>query len=57
MSTTVGIEFKNVTKRYGGERSPLVVKGISFTVQKGSLTTILGPSARDHAQRGGLAAA
>ena len=44
MSTHVGIEFKNVTKRYGGERSPLVVKGISFTVQKGSLTTILGPS-------------
>jgi iron(III) transport system ATP-binding protein len=40
----VGIEFKNVIKRYGGERSPLVVKGISFTVQKGSLTTILGPS-------------
>jgi len=39
-----GIEFKNVGKRYGGERSPLVVKGISFTVPKGSLTTILGPS-------------
>ncbi len=44
MSNPVGIEFKNVVKRYGGERSPLVVKGISFTVQKGSLTTILGPS-------------
>ena len=44
MSTQVGIEFRNVIKRYGGERSPLVVKGISFTVQKGSLTTILGPS-------------
>jgi iron(III) transport system ATP-binding protein len=44
MSSTAGIEFKNVIKRYGGERSPLVVKGISFTVQKGSLTTILGPS-------------
>ena len=39
-----GIEFRNVTKRYGGERSPLVVKGISFTVAKGKLTTILGPS-------------
>jgi iron(III) transport system ATP-binding protein len=44
MSNSVGIEFKNVIKRYGGERSPLVVKGISFTVKKGSLTTILGPS-------------
>ena len=44
MSNSVGIEFKNVSKRYGGERSPLVVKGISFTVKKGSLTTILGPS-------------
>jgi len=44
MSSSAGIEFKNVIKRYGGERSPLVVKGISFTVQKGSLTTILGPS-------------
>lgn len=39
-----GIEFKNVIKRYGGPRSALVVKGISFTVPKGSLTTILGPS-------------
>jgi iron(III) transport system ATP-binding protein len=42
--TSNGIEFKNVTKRYGGESSPLVVKGISFTVPKGTLTTILGPS-------------
>lgn len=39
-----GIEFKNVTKRYGGPNSPLAVKGISFTVPKGTLTTILGPS-------------
>ena len=40
-----GVEFKNITKRYGNERSaPLVVKGISFEVKKGTLTTILGPS-------------
>ncbi|MBI2771463.1 MAG: ABC transporter ATP-binding protein [Burkholderiales bacterium] len=40
-----GIEFRNVTKRYGaGADSPLAVKGISFTVPTGSLTTILGPS-------------
>ena len=40
-----GIEFRNITKRYGDDaRSPLVVKGISFTVPKGTLTTILGPS-------------
>jgi iron(III) transport system ATP-binding protein len=39
-----GIEFRNITKRYGGAASPLVVKGISFTVPKGTLTTILGPS-------------
>ncbi len=40
-----GIEFRNVSKRYGTDaRSPLVVKGISFTVPQGSLTTILGPS-------------
>ncbi len=40
----MGIEFRNVTKRYGDARSPLVVKGINFVVAKGSLTTILGPS-------------
>jgi iron(III) transport system ATP-binding protein len=40
-----GIEFRNITKRYGDDaRSPLVVKGISFTVPQGTLTTILGPS-------------
>ncbi len=40
-----GIEFRNVTKRYGGdERAPLAVKGISFEVPQGTLTTILGPS-------------
>jgi iron(III) transport system ATP-binding protein len=40
----MGIQFKQITKRYGGADSPLVVKGIDFVVPKGSLTTILGPS-------------
>ena len=40
----MGIQFKQVTKRYGGSASPLVVQGIDFVVPKGSLTTILGPS-------------
>ena len=40
-----GVEFRNITKRYGIDPSaPLVVKGISFEVEKGTLTTILGPS-------------
>ncbi len=39
-----GIEFRQVTKRYGDAKSPLVVKGIDLTVKKGTLTTILGPS-------------
>ena len=40
-----GVEFKNITKRYGTDSSaPLAVKGISFEIKKGSLTTILGPS-------------
>jgi iron(III) transport system ATP-binding protein len=40
-----GIEFRNVTKRYGTDPSaPLAVKGISFEVRSGTLTTILGPS-------------
>ncbi len=38
------IEFRQVTKRYGGAASPLVVKGIDLVVPKGTLTTILGPS-------------
>jgi iron(III) transport system ATP-binding protein len=42
--TTHGIEFRQVTKRYGDARSPLVVKGIDLVVPKGTLTTILGPS-------------
>ncbi len=43
-SSTAGIEFRQVTKRYGGVTSPLVVKGINIVVPKGTLTTILGPS-------------
>jgi len=40
-----GIEFRNVTKRYGSDSgAPLAVKGISFEVPVGTLTTILGPS-------------
>ncbi len=40
----MGIQFQQVSKRYGGADAPLVVKGIDFIVPKGSLTTILGPS-------------
>jgi iron(III) transport system ATP-binding protein len=44
-AASTGIEFRNIAKRYGSDaRAPLVVKGISFTVPKGTLTTILGPS-------------
>ena len=39
-----GIEFRQVTKRYGEGNAPLVVKGIDFVVPKGTLTTLLGPS-------------
>ena len=40
-----GIEFRNITKRYGTDKNaPLAVKGISFEVPVGTLTTILGPS-------------
>ena len=39
-----GIEFRGISKRYGGPASPLVVKRIDFRVPKGTLTTILGPS-------------
>ena len=41
---TAGIEFRQVTKRYGDAKSPLVVKGVDLVVPKGTLTTILGPS-------------
>ena len=38
-----GIEFNHITKAYAAN-GPLAVKGISFTVPKGTLTTLLGPS-------------
>ncbi|WP_322399615.1 ABC transporter ATP-binding protein [Massilia luteola] len=38
-----GIEFKNITKAYTKDGA-LAVKGINFTVPKGTLTTLLGPS-------------
>ncbi|RZL64235.1 MAG: ABC transporter ATP-binding protein [Variovorax sp.] len=42
---TNGIEFRNVTKRYGTDKNAaMAVKGISFEVPVGTLTTILGPS-------------
>jgi iron(III) transport system ATP-binding protein len=41
----MSIVFKDITKRYGADPSaPMAVKGISFEVEKGTLTTILGPS-------------
>jgi iron(III) transport system ATP-binding protein len=44
-SATPGIEFRNVSKRYGADAAaPLAVQGISFQVARGTLTTILGPS-------------
>jgi iron(III) transport system ATP-binding protein len=40
-----GIEFRRVSKRYGSAPdAPLAVREISFTVSRGTLTTILGPS-------------
>ena len=40
-----GVEFRNISKRYGSDPSaPLAVKGVSFEIRKGTLTTILGPS-------------
>jgi len=39
-----GIEFRQVSKRYGDAHAPLVVKGIDLVVPKGTLTTLLGPS-------------
>jgi iron(III) transport system ATP-binding protein len=40
----MSIEFRNVSKRYGDAKSPMVVKGIDLTVPQGTLTTLLGPS-------------
>ena len=43
--TVHGIEFRDVSKRYGSSPdAPLVVDHISFSVPRGTLTTILGPS-------------
>ena len=43
--TVHGIEFRDVSKRYGSSPdAPLVVEHISFSVPRGTLTTILGPS-------------
>ena len=40
-----GVEFRNISKRYGSDPSaPLAVKGVSFEIRQGTLTTILGPS-------------
>ncbi len=40
-----GIELRDVGKRYGSDKNaPLVVKGLSFEVPAGTLTSILGPS-------------
>lgn len=40
-----GVEFKGITKRYGSDRNaPMVIKGVDFEIENGSLTTILGPS-------------
>ncbi len=40
-----GVEFRNISKRYGTDpHAPLAVRGISFEIAQGSLTTILGPS-------------
>jgi iron(III) transport system ATP-binding protein len=45
MDKSMGIEFRNVCKRYGlAKDSPLAVDSISFTIEHGTLTTILGPS-------------
>ena len=45
MSHSAGIEFRNVSKRYGQDASaPLAVSEITFSVPSGTLATILGPS-------------
>ena len=41
---THGIEFRQISKRYGGKQSPLVVQGIDLVVPQGTLTALLGPS-------------
>jgi len=44
MSEAAGIEFINVTKAYGAKGESVAVRGISFSVAAGTLTTLLGPS-------------
>ena len=40
-----GIEFRQVSKRYGNDpATPLAVDRVSFSVPRGTLTTLLGPS-------------
>ena len=39
-----GIEFKNVTFKYGGPRSPIVLDNLSFMVPYGKVTAIVGAS-------------
>jgi iron(III) transport system ATP-binding protein len=41
---TAGIEFRQVSKCYGGAASPLVVQAVDLVVPQGTLTTLLGPS-------------
>ena len=42
---SAGIELRQVGKRYGEDpAAPLAVRDVSFTVPRGTLTTILGPS-------------
>ena len=42
---SIGVEFRNITKRYGNDpKTPYAVKGVSFSIARGTLTTILGPS-------------
>src|SRR5450432_3177247 len=38
---TAMVEFRNVAKRYGGVTA---VDDVSFTLERGTLTTLLGPS-------------
>jgi iron(III) transport system ATP-binding protein len=40
----MSIEFRQVSKRYGDTKAPLVVKGVDLLVPQGTLATILGPS-------------
>ena len=42
---TFGIEFKDISKRYGNDpATPFAVRDVSFGIEKGALVTILGPS-------------